>query len=137
MHGIAEGFAAANQGPSRHPSQQTHDVDHGLVVVGLGLIVAYAAAMLADPGERSLYHPPAGQDDEAWLGAFDDVDSQEHDVAGPDQRPSGVSGIGPDQAMVVKRSRSRASSPWAASRSCSPAIVTITANSRPPVSTAM
>jgi hypothetical protein len=28
-------------------------------VVGLGLIVAYAAAMLADPGERSLYHPPA------------------------------------------------------------------------------
>jgi hypothetical protein len=41
------------------------------------------------------------------------------------------------RAMVVKRSRSRASSRWAASRSYSPAIVTIMANSRPPVSTAM
>ncbi|MFI6333194.1 hypothetical protein ACIBBG_33585, partial [Micromonospora chersina] len=28
------------------------------MVVGLGFIVTYEAAMLADPGERSLYYPP-------------------------------------------------------------------------------
>src|SRR5512146_2190113 len=93
--------------------------------------------MRADPGERSLYHPPAGQDDEAWLGAFDDLDSQVHDVAGPDQQPSGYPASAQTRAMVVKRSRSRASSRWATSGACSPAIVTITANSRPQVATAM
>src|SRR5215213_415125 len=46
------------------PTRHRHDhgnVDHGLVVLGQGLVVADAAAAFADPSKRALYDPPSGQ----------------------------------------------------------------------------
>src|SRR3954454_19506834 len=63
------------------PTRHRHDhgnVDHGLVVLGQGLVVTDAAAAFADPGKRALYDPPSGQHVEPGqvVAAFDDFHDQ-------------------------------------------------------------
>src|SRR5215213_5809377 len=117
------------------------DVDHGFVVRGQCLVVADAAAELADPGECALDDPAAGQHGEALdvVGAFDHLDGQCQDLAGPDDQPSRIAAVGPDQADRGEPAAKlgQVSSRYAASRSWMPAMVTTTASSSPPVSTAM
>src|SRR6476620_1812217 len=75
------------------------EVDHGFVVVGCGLVVAHAAAVLVDPRETSLDHPNAGPEVEtSGAGdAFDDLHSKGENVFRPDEQPSEVTAVGPDQ----------------------------------------
>ena len=69
------------------------------MVVGPGFVVAHAAAVLVDPRETSLDHPNAGPDVEtSGAGdAFDDLHSKGENVFRPDEQPSGVTAVGPDQ----------------------------------------
>ena len=69
------------------------------MVVGSGFVVAHAAAVLVDPRETSLDHPNAGPDVEtSGAGeAFDDLQSKGENVFRPDEQPSGVTAVGPDQ----------------------------------------
>ena len=69
------------------------------MVVGSGFVVAHAAAVLVDPGETSLDHPDAGPDVETGGAgdAFDDLHSKGENVFRPDEQPSGVTAVGPDQ----------------------------------------
>jgi len=69
------------------------------VVVGSGFVVARAAAVLVDPPGTSLDHPNAGPDVEtSGVGeAFDDLHSKGENVFRPDEQPSGVTAVGPDQ----------------------------------------
>src|SRR6476619_4190580 len=64
-----------------------------------GFVVARAAAVLVDPRETSLDHLNAGPDVEtSGAGdAFDDLHSKGENVFRPDQQPSGVTAVGPDQ----------------------------------------
>jgi hypothetical protein len=65
---------------------------------GQVFVVADGAPVLADPGERPLDHPPAGQHLEGMRVALGD-DLQGHlQVRGPGGQLAGVSGVGPDQA---------------------------------------
>src|SRR6476659_9824645 len=66
---------------------------------GSGLVVARAAAVLVDPRGTSLDHPNAGPDVEtSGAGdAFDDLHSRGENVFRPDEQPSGVTAVGPDQ----------------------------------------
>src|SRR3954465_1133270 len=55
-------------GSSGHAAGHGHDhrdVDHRFGMLGQGLVVAHAAAALADPGPRRLDHPAAGNDSKA------------------------------------------------------------------------
>ena len=70
----------------------------------VGFVVAHAAAVLGDPRETFLDHPNAGPDVEtSGAGdAFDDLHSHSKDSKGenvfrPDEQPSGVTAVGPDQ----------------------------------------
>ena len=71
--------------------------DHGFVAGGQALVVADGAAVLADPGERPLYHPPPGQYSNACglrLGTICRVIF----MAAAQVLSLPVNGVGPDQA---------------------------------------
>jgi hypothetical protein len=75
--------------------------DHGFVAGGQVFIVAGGAPVLADPGERALDDPAAGQDFKGMRVAL------RHDLEcdlqrrGPGGQLAGVSGIRPDQADMA------------------------------------
>src|SRR6059058_1982764 len=75
-------------------------VDGGFVVGGEAFVVAGAAAVAGDPGQRPFDHPAAGQDFEGVLvcGAFDDVDGQVEVGGGPGLEFPGVDTVGPGAA---------------------------------------
>src|SRR6266496_3718817 len=67
-------------------------------MLGQALVVADAAAVLADPGEGALDDPAAGQDLEGVRVALaHDLDDQVQS-GGPGDELAGVSGVGPGQA---------------------------------------
>lgn len=61
-------------------------------------VVAGDAAVLADPGERPLHDPPAGQHLEGVRVALGDDADGHLQAGGPGGELTGVDGIGPDQA---------------------------------------
>src|SRR3954463_9211327 len=69
-----------------------------------GLVVADAAAVFADPGQRSLDHPAARDDPKAGevVGALDDGDGEGQDRLGPAHQAAGVAAVGPDQGDAGK-----------------------------------
>jgi hypothetical protein len=72
--------------------------DHGFVAGREAFVVADGAAVLADPGERPLDHPPAGQDlERVRVAPGDDLDSHLQS-RGPGGELAVVDGVSPDQA---------------------------------------
>src|SRR5215213_5823192 len=99
---LSERFGTWSCGAGQ-PTRHRHDhgnVDHGLVVLGQGLVVTDAAAAFADPGKRALYDPPSGQHVEPGqvVAAFDDFHDQVQHGAGPGREAACVAGVGPDEA---------------------------------------
>jgi hypothetical protein len=77
--------------------------DHGFVAGREAFIVADGAAVLADPGERPLHDPPAGQHLEGVrVAPGDDLQVHLHG-RGPGAELAGVDGIGPDQPDAAAR----------------------------------
>ena len=76
--------------------------DHGFVAGREAFVVADGAAVLADPGEGALYHPPAGQYLEGVrVAPGHDLQGHLH-AGGPGAQLAGVDGVGPDQADVAR-----------------------------------
>ena len=81
--------------------------DQGFVAGREAFVVADGPAVLADPGERPLYDPPAGQDLEGVrIAPGDDLQVHLHG-RGPAAEPAGVDGIGPDQADAAAQTLRR------------------------------
>jgi hypothetical protein len=71
--------------------------DHRFVAGREAFVVADGAAVFADPGERPLYHPPAGQHlEDVPVAPGDDLEVHLQ-AGGPGGELAGVDGISPDQ----------------------------------------
>jgi hypothetical protein len=87
----------------------------GFVVFGEPLVVAHAAAVLADPGEGPLDDPAAGQYlERVRVALADDLDGQAQDGCGPAGQLAGVGGVSPGQADAAVPGPSEQSSQVAA-----------------------
>ena len=88
------------------------------MVGGEAFVVADAAPVSADPGQRPFDDPASGQHNESGyvVTAFDDLDGQVKRGAGPVQELAGVAAVGPDEPDPVTR-RGCSSSGVAPSRS--------------------
>jgi hypothetical protein len=75
------------------------EVEHGFLVVRSGLVVAYAAAMLADPPKCALHCPDPGTHVEPAdpRQALDDLNRQGEHALAPAGQPPPVAGITPDE----------------------------------------
>jgi hypothetical protein len=72
------------------------------VVVGPGLVVADAAAVLGDPGVAVFDDPTAGQDSEpaGVVAAFDHLNSQCQNMFRLCNEPFGIAAVGPAKVTV-------------------------------------
>ena len=63
------------------------DVHHRFVILRTGLVIADATAVLADPRDGPLNHPPAGKNRESGGvgGALDHLDRKSQNVFRPDR----------------------------------------------------
>jgi hypothetical protein len=96
------------------------------------------AAEFGQPGEAAFHDPAAVEQDEALglAGALDDRHGQVPELARVTDEPAWVPGVGHPRVLVENASPSAAVMRNAPSRSGKEAVVTTTASSSPPVSTA-
>src|SRR5690242_1968962 len=84
-------------------------LDHGGMVGGQSLVVAYDPPASADPREGPLHDPPSGQRHEPDLTSefADDVDGQPEPCGGPGDELTGVAVVGPHLADRGERGAQR------------------------------